>query len=287
MTRIAKRDVNEALDRAAQNILRSAGADPVTTRAELKRTLGGLEGTEKALTDRFFRFADHRGKKDGRVSHAELRRTLAYAKEKLIAAYDVNGNGLSKGEVARMSDLGKLAVQLAAETRGVAPARPGPGPGTLGERIADAAQGVYFISETDSNPTYVEAKLPRGAQVDGKTVFKAFELEIFQAMEFEEGPANLDGWTFEVQHRGFLEDVIRGYKDPRLDAMYHDSAAGFARIKELLDAHLTDVIAVKVGYQDDRDPTKLAQDAGSYWYLVVGKTGDSKLAGVRFESVET
>ena len=131
MSRIAKADVNAALARAAQ-IIRSAdlGKDGVISRADIKAKLATMEtGTEKALVDIFYRFADHRdAKKYAKLTGKDLEKTLAYAAKELVADYDLNRNGLSKAEIARMSTTAKLAVELAktmkaepAPTTGAAP----------------------------------------------------------------------------------------------------------------------------------------------------------------------
>ena len=60
MSRIAKADVNAALSQAATNIKDAAGRDGVTSRKDMKAKLDTLTGTEKRLTDMFFRFLDHR-----------------------------------------------------------------------------------------------------------------------------------------------------------------------------------------------------------------------------------
>jgi hypothetical protein len=121
MSRIAKADVNAALQRAATNITSAAGADGRTSRAELKEALKGLTGTEKKLTDVFFKFVDHRDfKKGAQVTASDVSRAVTYAKEKLIAKYDLNNNGLSPAEVKKMSLTGKLSVDLARELKAAA-----------------------------------------------------------------------------------------------------------------------------------------------------------------------
>jgi hypothetical protein len=121
MSRIAKADVNAALQRAATNITSAAGADGRTSRAELKEALKGLTGTEKKLTDVFFKFVDHRDfKKGAQVTASDVSRAVTYATEKLIAKYDLNNNGLSPAEVKKMSLTGKLSVDLARELKAAA-----------------------------------------------------------------------------------------------------------------------------------------------------------------------
>jgi hypothetical protein len=78
-------------------------------------------------------------------------RLLAYAKEKLVDAYDVNNNGLSAAEIAEMSLTARLAVryailqdQLAEETT----------TDSLYDSLVELGDGLYFpawANEADAN----------------------------------------------------------------------------------------------------------------------------------------
>ena len=114
MSRIAKADVYRALEQAAKTIVTAGGPDGRTSRADLKAAVAGLTGTEKKLVDVFFKFIDHRDFKSGaQVTDKDVKRAVAYAKEHMVAKYDLNANGLSSSEVKKMSLSGKLAVDLA------------------------------------------------------------------------------------------------------------------------------------------------------------------------------
>ena len=119
MSRIARSDVFAALDRAALNIKAAdTNGDGRFSRAEAQAKVATLSGTEKQLTDLFYRFADKRDAAAyAKLTAADVEKTLAYAKKELVADYDVNNNGLSKDEVAKMSRTGKLAVQLGQELK--------------------------------------------------------------------------------------------------------------------------------------------------------------------------
>jgi len=118
MSRISRSDVTSALQRAATNITRAAGADGRTSRAELKAALTSLTGPEQKLTEVFFRFVDHRDFRAGaQVTKTDIDRAVRYANETLVAKYDLNRNGLSAAEVKSMSLTGKLAVDLARELK--------------------------------------------------------------------------------------------------------------------------------------------------------------------------
>jgi hypothetical protein len=121
MPRIAKADVTRALEMAANRIQDAGGTDGRVSKADMTKALKGLTGTEKALTDVFFKFIDHRDFKAGaQVTKGDIQRAVTYAKTSLIAKYDLNGNGLSDAEVKKMSLTGKLAVSLAKELKAAA-----------------------------------------------------------------------------------------------------------------------------------------------------------------------
>ncbi len=114
MSRIAKADVYRALDHAAKTIISAGGADGRTSRADIKAATANLTGTEKKLVDVFFKFIDHRDFKSGaQVTEKDVKRAVAYAREHMVAKYDLNNNGLSSSEVKKMSLSGRLAVDLA------------------------------------------------------------------------------------------------------------------------------------------------------------------------------
>lgn len=124
MARIAKADVYAALDRAASLIRRmDAGNDGRLSRADVKQGLHHFTATpvgqtEQKLVDIFYRFIDHRDAKPyAKVTGADIDKALAYAKQHMVANYDVNHNGLSKSEIAKMSTTAKLAVELTEELK--------------------------------------------------------------------------------------------------------------------------------------------------------------------------
>ncbi len=116
MARLAKSHVHEALDHVAATIIAADRGDGRISRADMRRAVRRLRGLERTLTEVFFRFVDHRDAAAGAVvTRKDVEGTVAYAKDRLVDAYDINENGLSKAEIAKMSNLGKLAVALARE----------------------------------------------------------------------------------------------------------------------------------------------------------------------------
>jgi soluble cytochrome b562 len=86
----------------------------------MKKAVARIEDkTEKKLTQVFAKFADHRDFRVGaQLTSRDVDHTAAFAKAKLVDAYDVNNNGLEKKEVAKMSLTGQLAVLLSKQNAG-------------------------------------------------------------------------------------------------------------------------------------------------------------------------
>ena len=160
MSRISKADVNGALERAGQRIIDAAGPDKRVSRADIRGALSSLEGTEKKLVDVFFKFIDHRDHKAGAtVTAKDVEKALAYAKEKLVARYDLNGNGLSKSEIAKMSLTGQLAVQLAKELKAQV-VTPEPSPAPTADGFVQDGMSFYELREgvsIDSHQRFTSA----------------------------------------------------------------------------------------------------------------------------------
>ncbi|MBN2358838.1 MAG: hypothetical protein JXR83_05250 [Deltaproteobacteria bacterium] len=286
MTRISKQSVHAALERAARNIIDAGGADGRISRADIRVKLEELSGTEKKLTDIFYRFMDHRDFKAGaQLTRSDVERAVAYAREKMVDKYDLNNNGLSKSEIAKMSLTGKLAVDLAKQLKGAA-AGGALSTSDLGKAMAVAAKDTYYISESDSQPTFVATPWPADRPIAGGAVMTAFEDAILaQYLDYGDDYDHLDKLAFDTfDAANYLAELA--IAEPDADDYYQESAAGFARIKKIFDDNLTDVHAFKVGPRDE-DTGGLATDRGAYQLYLVGRTRDGNLAGVTFEAVET
>ena len=124
MARIAKADVNRALETAAKTLIRIGGSDGKISRAEVKNALATdrVARREAPLVDIFFKFVDNRDFRTGaQVTASDVKKAVAYAKLHMVAKYDLDNNGLSPDEVAKMSLTGKRAVDLAKALKESAP----------------------------------------------------------------------------------------------------------------------------------------------------------------------
>lgn len=182
MTTIATSAVHAALARAAEHLLSAAGPDGIVSRKDVRSKLLSLNGTERDLCDMLYRYIDARdAARSARVTKSDIDAELARIKTELVDRYDLDKNGLSEDEVARMSDLGKLAVTLARTLKtATAPAAAAPAPAAataapkaeptgltgeaLAQKIAELAKGLYlddFGSEGGMgfSPFHAAAKL--------------------------------------------------------------------------------------------------------------------------------
>ena len=200
MPRIAKADVNRALEQAAKTIIEAGGNDGKISRAEIKARLPELKGPEKKLVDMFFRFIDNRDFKLGAtVTPADVKKAVAYAKEHMVAKYDLNSDGLSKAEIAKMSLTGKLAVDLAKALK-AAPAVP---------TESVVKQYGTFNELTDAVTTEKTTKYVRPDQVPA--ALKQMILDATHQSSYTDAVTLKD--AFEAVDQG--EFVVRNLKDPK------------------------------------------------------------------------
>lgn len=114
MANVSRASIAHVLDRAAKTITDAAGPDGRASRADVTRKLKELTGPEKTLVDTFFRYMDHRDAKAGAsVTKRDIAAALSEAKSKLVNAYDLDRNGLSPEERAKMGQVGQLAATIA------------------------------------------------------------------------------------------------------------------------------------------------------------------------------
>ncbi|WP_225408442.1 nuclease A inhibitor family protein [Stigmatella hybrida] len=141
MPTIATSDVHAALNRAAEQLLGAAGPDGIVSRKDIRARLLSLEGTERALVDTLYRFIDRRDSaRSARVTKADIGAALKFIQTDLVDRFDLDNNGLSEDEIARMSELGKLAVTLARSLK----AATAPTGEALAKKIGELSKGLFF-----------------------------------------------------------------------------------------------------------------------------------------------
>ena len=120
MSRIAKAEVNAALSLVAKKLIKAGGTDGKISRDDVKVLLADLPKSQRGLADIFFKFVDNKDFRAGaQVTAKDINKAVSYAKDHMIEKYDLNNNGLSKDEIAKMSLTGKRAVELAKALKSV------------------------------------------------------------------------------------------------------------------------------------------------------------------------
>lgn len=244
MARLAKQKVHAALEKAAQNILEAAGDDPIVSRKDIRQKLKTLEGVEQQLTSVFYRFMDYRDAKPGaRITKKDIDETLAYAKEKLVDAYDVNNNGLSAAEIAKMSLTARLAVRYAVLQEQAAEELT---TDKLYDSLLELGDGLYFPAWANEADAYLsvfrqEADLQELTResfssalgLDPSNPVEAIQLWhqgrpdyewIFELYEAYEQLAALESFktlhTFMEEHLTHLTHIVVGQDGARPDSEY-------------------------------------------------------------------
>ncbi|MEM1358284.1 MAG: nuclease A inhibitor family protein [Bacteroidota bacterium] len=259
MARISKKQVHTALDRAASNILSARGDDPVISRRDIRAKLRELNGYERRLTDMLFRFTDKRDYKPGaRVTQKDVEDTLAYAKEKLIYAYDENNNGLSRTEVAQMSVTGKLAVRFAQELE-----KAGADAGAeLKDQIADLATGLYFPAYGNESDAFLQAFYRETSlrKLNRNTFREALGLDLVN-------PAN--ALAYFQQGPNEYARIFEEYEDMEQFAALNT----FRKVEALMQSQLQDITLAILGQEGTRE-------FGEHPVYFVGRSEAGNLIGL-------
>lgn len=169
MPNVSRASIAHVLERAAKTITSAAGADGRASRADVAAKLKELTGAEKTLVDTFFRFMDHRDAKPGAaVTTKDVKAALAEAKTKLVNAYDVDRNGLSPDERAKMGKVGQLAASIAETFRTPSYAAREAAEMLVSPKWSPAAlPSVDVAALSPSARKSFEAKARRAAEQDG------------------------------------------------------------------------------------------------------------------------
>lgn len=284
-----------ALERAGQNIVKAAGADGITSRKDVKNAIKDLPATEAALTLQLFQFIDRRDAGAGhRITKADVDRAVEYAKVHLLDKYDLNENGFGVREIAKMSKLGKLAMEMAIELRktgGIGEDPTALATAQLGQAIDRASrmpdgEVAMYMSEGDYPIEFLAAANPRNRGLSLDSVFDLFGDTINQ--KYFDGEANLRReYTVEISSAAETREGMQNLATPGdpNDDYDRNTSAAFGRVMNLLNENLSDVRAVRIGPKDEDG--RMATDQGLYVELLIGKTRDGHLAGVSYGSVET
>lgn len=292
MPRIAKSDVNAALSLVAKAVIKAGGADGRTSRAEMKAALSTLPKEQRALADIFFKFVDNRDWKAGaQVTAKDVNKAVSYAKQHMVAKYDLNSNGLSKDEIAKMSLTGKNAVALAKALK-ASGANDGDDAKLdskgLAALVKKHANDAWYMSESDYHPEFLSGTMPAGHDINGHNVMTLFKADFQKLFEGSDGsfPGDYAYEQYSAKDaKAFIEDLRTDNRDEG-DDVISKSASAFGFITRGLEANLTDIKVFKIGPKAERGQG-LATDQGLYAQVIVGKSRDGKTVGIMMGDVET
>ncbi len=128
MSRIAKADLHAVMTSTAQKLNDGAKGDGRVSRADAKEVLKTMSGSERALAEKLYDYADRLSAAPGKGKGSQVTTKELTSKIEGLAGYrlqaygDVNKNGLSKEDIKRfdfhMLKIGSAAATLAAELEG-------------------------------------------------------------------------------------------------------------------------------------------------------------------------
>lgn len=269
MARLAKQKVHAALEKAAQNILEATGDDPFVSRKDIRGKLQELAGVEQQLTSIFYRFMDHRDAKPGaRITKKDVDDTLAYAKEKLVDAYDKNNNGLSKAEIARMSLTARLAVRYARLQDKLAEEAE-PTTDQFYAHLKELGEGLYFPAWANEADAYL-SMFRQAAELQSLTQ------ETFSAALGLDASNPVEAIQLWHQGRSEYEWIFENYENYEMLAELESFKALHAYMSQVL----TDITHVVVGL-DGRRPDS------EYPVYFVGLAPDGDILGFKTVTVWT
>lgn len=269
MARLAKQKVHAALEKAAQNILDAAGDDPFVSRKDIRKKLQELDWTEQQLTNIFYRFMDHRDAQPGaRITQKDVEETLAYAKEKLVDAYDKNNNGLSAAEIEQMSLTARLAVRYAKlqdqtveiETRST---------NSIQDGLSKLGEGLYFPAWANEADAYLSV-FRKDADLQELTP------ESFSAALGLDSSNPAESIQFWHQGRTNYEWIFENYE------AYEqiDDLESFKTLHQFMEQSLTHITHIVVGLDGLRPDSE-------YPVYFVGLTSEGDILGFQTSTVWT
>ncbi len=242
MGNVATSEVHAAVDRAAAQLLDAAGPDGIVSRKDIRTKLLALEGKERELVDSLYRFVDRRdGQRSARMTRRDIDDALAYIRKELVDRFDLDNNGLSEDEVARMSELGKLAVSLARTLKDVT----GDKGESLDQQLKTLASGGIYFDNCFGTESAVDVAF---FQAEG-TLSQVTPDTFRSALKLKDGPQE-EIVRFEPAEQA-LQAIARTYwDDPDLEEDDKRTAAQARQLVDLMKTHLRDVHAVILGRND-------------------------------------
>ncbi len=141
----------------------------------------------------------------------------------------------------------------------------------------EAAEGAVYISEGDSAPEFIRIPVPDAAvpldvgavrELLGDRILSLFNSNVRAEVTW-------DDLAIEARPDFDVLADLASYSEYE-DEYYREAGEAWIRVKELLDANLTDRQTFLVGPGDENG---LYEDYGLYFYIVLGRAADGDFAG--------
>jgi len=261
MTTIATSDVHAALERAAEQLRGAGGPDGVVSRRDIRTRLLALEGAERELVDVLYRFIDGRdAARSARMTKSDIDAAVAHIRTELIDRHDLDQNGLSDDEIARMPELGKHAVALARKLKDAA----APKGEALAQHLATLAQGIWQEAYGSESGIGFEA-FHAAANLSELT------RDTFRAtLGFTADRPEHEIVKFEAPDY-FFNHFLATHWEPELDE--------YARARELVQALKTHLRSIAVALIGSGDPERYS--SAEHPLYVVGIDAAGNLVGLK------
>jgi hypothetical protein len=162
MSRISHNTPMKAYDHVADLLQKAGHADARISRADAKELVSGLRkegrGTEALAAENLFKMLDARDTGAGnQVTGYDLKKDRSFVESKMLENRDVNSDGFSAAEIAKMSTTGRALVELgqvleAGKTKGrISHATPERGMFHVATLLREAAKTDLISSRADAD----------------------------------------------------------------------------------------------------------------------------------------
>ncbi|MGC4116293.1 MAG: nuclease A inhibitor family protein [Myxococcales bacterium] len=209
---------------------------------------------------------------DARPSCGPLREALLNpATGSFFLKTTVQGRGMPKPQV---SYFGPFALGAAT------PGGPKLSAAELGAKVAQAADGYWFTSETDCRLTFLTG--PKVGKVDAETVRAAFTAQHDAQVDSMFGTTENVGLAARFVQERDATDFLNRYSTPYdpNDPGMAENCQKFAAVADLLKQNLTDLHVYRFLERDSDSP-------GTVSVFIAGKTASGELVAVMTGAVET
>lgn len=267
--RVAHATPERGLYHVATMIRQAAKDDLITSKKDADGFASKLflegRGTEALALRTFYGFIDHQNAKPGaRITDADITKAVDYATAHLLENKDLNGNGYSKGEIAKFSTSAKafLIIGQMVEAGVLGSAMPLDGKGVQ-KLLSQSVKGQDFDQMGSEGGQSLKAVHRDGkfAQVDEASFRKAFDMPKKSIQVFEKFKAE--------DLRTFIENnsMSWGPTGAKADAAKQDKAFETTALLR----SLTDLKVIVTGKGDE----------GLLATYIVGLAPDKSMVGVQ------